>query len=114
MTSENSQIVVLRNQQGDIFLIADSVLEAGRVPENKKQAVEQALAGGEVSGYGFGFLGANFNNTTQVMNNIVTQPVINTGINTAVVIGGVLPGSVAQSVTNTGAAVANIGASQSR
>ena len=34
MTSQNSgQLFVLRNQQGDIFLLSESLVESGRVPE---------------------------------------------------------------------------------
>jgi hypothetical protein len=53
MTTQSNDTFVLRDGEGNIYLVSRQVLEAGRVPENKKAALQQALEG-EVSGYFFG------------------------------------------------------------
>jgi hypothetical protein len=52
MTMQNSQVVILRDTEGTFYLLAPAVLEAGRVPADKQQALQAALSG-EVSGYLF-------------------------------------------------------------
>jgi uncharacterized protein YbjQ (UPF0145 family) len=71
MTTQNSQALILRDQKGDFYVISGETVQAGRVPEDKKQALQEAIAGGagEVSGYLFdntfqnAFTGLSQNNT---------------------------------------------------
>jgi len=72
MTTQNSQALILRDQKGDFYVISGETVQAGRVPEDKKQALQDAISGGgsgEVSGYLFdntfqnAFTGLSQNNT---------------------------------------------------
>jgi hypothetical protein len=49
MSTEN-QALILRDREGNYYVIAPAELEAARVPADQQQALEQALAD-EVSGY---------------------------------------------------------------
>jgi hypothetical protein len=51
MATQNMQTLILRDSEGHFYVISEQVLKAGRVPDNKKQALQQALTA-EVSGYG--------------------------------------------------------------
>ncbi|HZU76963.1 MAG TPA: hypothetical protein VFA70_09385 [Dehalococcoidia bacterium] len=51
MTSDNTRTaIVLRDREGNFYLISQDVLESHRVPEDKKQVLKQALSG-DVAGY---------------------------------------------------------------
>src|SRR5947199_401266 len=45
------QALILRDQQGDFYVITAEAVQAGKVPADKQAALQSALSG-EVSGYG--------------------------------------------------------------
>ena len=45
------QALIVRDSEGNFYVISESVLQQGKVPADKQQALKDAL-GGEVSGYG--------------------------------------------------------------
>ena len=100
--ADTDMVVVLRNQKGDIYLITQAILESGKVPDNKKAAVEAALTG-EVAGYLFN------NNTFQNAFTGLSQN--NTNIGSNVLIGGVLGGNV-QSLSQAGVNVGQASTTQ--
>ena len=55
MANENGamEIVVLRDGQGRYYLLPRTALERARVPEEQQADLEEALGGGDVSGFGF-------------------------------------------------------------
>jgi len=91
MTTQNSQALILRDQKGDFYVISQDVLQAGRVPEDKKQALQEAVSG-EVSGY-------LFDNTLQNAFTNLSQNNSNFGANT--LIGGFV-GANNQSLSQLG------------
>jgi len=98
-----SQSLILRDQQGNFYVISPQAIEAGKVPADKQQALQSAL-GGEVSGYGFFFspdIQSAFTNVGQHNTNI--------GGNTAV--GGII-GLNNQNLTQLGLNSANVGTVQ--
>jgi hypothetical protein len=52
VTTQNTQALILRDSEGNFYVISQDVMNSGRVPDDKKQALQQALSG-EVSGYLF-------------------------------------------------------------
>ena len=67
MTSQQNQVIVLRDPSGDYYLISGDALQAGKVPADKKQVLEQALQQSQdVSGFFFDrSFEQNFSNLTQ-------------------------------------------------
>ena len=54
MTSQQSQVLVLKDGEGNFYLISGDAIQAGRVPEDKKQMLESALQESQdVSGFFF-------------------------------------------------------------
>ena len=54
MTSQQNQVIVLKDGQGNYYLISGDAIQAGRVPEDKKATLEQALQQSQdVSGFFF-------------------------------------------------------------
>jgi hypothetical protein len=51
MANEN-QVLILRDGEGNFYLIGSDAIEAGKVPADKKAVIEQALSG-DVSGFFF-------------------------------------------------------------
>jgi hypothetical protein len=51
MANEN-EVLILRDGEGNFYLISADAIEAGRVPEDKKAALQQAVSG-DVSGFFF-------------------------------------------------------------
>ena len=103
MTTQNIQALILRNQQGDFYVISQDVLEAGRVPEDKKQALQQALTG-EVSGY-------IFDNTFQSAFTNLRQS--NTNLGSNVLIGG-FGGANSQALSQLGVNVGSASTTQAK
>ena len=65
MTTQQNQVLVLRDGEGNFYLISGNALEAGRVPEDKKQMLEQALRESQdVSGF---FFDPKFNTAFQTV-----------------------------------------------
>jgi hypothetical protein len=62
MTTTPTDTLVLKDQTGDYFLVAQAVLERGRVPEEHKVEVERLLAksGDDVTGFFFHFVHPQF------------------------------------------------------
>jgi hypothetical protein len=51
MANEN-QVLILRDGEGNFYLIGSDAIEAGKVPADKRAAIEQALSG-DVAGFFF-------------------------------------------------------------
>jgi len=81
------QVLVLRDGEGNFYLINNETIEAGRVPEEKKQALHEALTG-DVSGFLFG----SFNDKAfQTAFNTLNQS--NTASANNVLVGGLVAGN---------------------
>jgi uncharacterized protein YbjQ (UPF0145 family) len=78
MTTQNTQALIVRDNEGNFYVISQDVLRAGRLSDDKKQALQQAL-GGEVSGYG-AFFSPDINNAFTA----IGQNNTNVGANTFV------------------------------
>jgi len=107
MTTQNSQTLILRDQKGDFFLVSGETVQAGRVPEDKKQALQEAISGGgagEVSGY-------LFDNTFQNAFTGLSQN--NTNVGSNFVLGG-LVGLNNQSLSQLGVNIGTAGTTQAK
>ena len=95
-------VLILRDGDGTFYLITAEAMEAGKVPAEKRQAIEEAVSG-DVSGFFFNdFLFQNaFTNLTQT----------NTAFGSNTLIGGVNVLSP-QTITQIQGNVANINTSQ--
>ena len=98
-----NQALILRDQQGDFYVIPAEAVEAGKVPADKADQLQSAL-GSEVSGYGFFFSPDIQSAFTNVNQN-------NTNIGGNVAVGGLI-GLNNQSLTQLGVNQANVGTSQ--
>ena len=67
MTSQQSQVLVLRDGEGNFYLISPEAIQAGRVPDDKKAALEQGLQESQdVAGFFFNRnFEQNFSNLNQ-------------------------------------------------
>ncbi len=54
MTTEQTQLVLLRDEDGILYAINRAQLQQFRIPEAVQATVDQPLAGTEVSGYSVG------------------------------------------------------------
>ena len=72
------QALIVRDSEGNFYVISESVLKAGKVAADKKQVLQQALTS-EVSGYG-----AFFSPDIQNAFTNVSQGNTNVGANTFV------------------------------
>ena len=106
MATQDSQALIVRDAEGNFYVISQDVLEAGRVPEDKKQALQQALTGdaGEVSGY-------LFDNTLQNAFTSLRQNNTNFGANT--LIGGFV-GANNQSLSQLGVNIGSASTTQAK
>jgi hypothetical protein len=109
MTTQSNDTFVLRDGDGNIYLISRAVLEAGRVPDDKKAALQKALEG-EVSGYGLNF--GNILSAPSFQTAVTTLGQSNTASANNVILGVGLGNS--QAVSQVGANVANINTGQGR
>jgi uncharacterized protein YbjQ (UPF0145 family) len=100
-----TQSLILRDQNGDFYVVSPQAIEAGKVPADKAQQIQSVL-GAEVSGYGFFFSPDIQNAFTNVNQNNT-----NVGFNTAV--GGII-GVNNQSLTQLGVNQANVGTVQNQ
>jgi uncharacterized protein YbjQ (UPF0145 family) len=100
-----SQSLILRDQQGNFYVITPEAVEAGKLSSDQAQKLQSALSG-EVSGYGFFFSPDIQNAFTNVNQNNT-----NVGFNTAV--GGII-GVNNQSLTQLGVNQANVGTVQNQ
>ena len=105
MPSQEIQALILRDSQGHFYVISQQTLEASRVPDDKQQALQQAL-GGEVSGYG-----AFFSPDIQSAFTGLNQGNTNVGGNTFI---GGFAGLNNQNLTQLGVNSANIQTGQVR
>lgn len=101
MTTSSQQLLVLRDGDGNLYVISGDAIQKSRVPEDKKQAVEQALRGSEdVAGFVF--------DTNIFKQTFANVPQTNIQSGTNVVAGALVGGPVLQNVSNTGANIATI------
>jgi hypothetical protein len=76
MADQGTDIVILRDGEGNYYLIAADAVQAGRVPSDKAQLLEKAIAG-DVSGFFLDsvfqsqFAGLSQNNTNRGANTII-------------------------------------------
>ncbi len=54
MATDETEVVVLRDDDGALYVLNRERLQDFRVPKETQDAVEQALAGDEVTGYAAG------------------------------------------------------------
>jgi hypothetical protein len=110
MTTQSNDTFILRDGEGNIFLVSRQAIEAGRVPEDKKAAVQRALEG-EVSGYLFGPSFTNVFSTPTFQNAFTNVGQHNTAIGSNAVVGS-LVGANSQSLSQLGVNVATVGTNQ--
>lgn len=95
-TSNSQQVIVLRDGEGNFYLISEETLKSGRVPADKAQELQKAISG-DVAGFLFD---AGFQNQFQNFQ----QSNTNLGANT--IIGGFAVGNtqlLGQTGINVGA-----------
>lgn len=49
------EAVVLKDADGNYYLLTQEIIQAGRIPPDRTAALEQALTGQDISGYFFDF-----------------------------------------------------------
>ncbi len=98
----NDQAIILRDGEGNFYVISGAALQAGKVPADKVGAIQQAM-GGEVSGYG-AFFSPDF--SSQFARLTSNQQNFNSASQFA---GAAIGGSILQGVTQTGV---NVGGPQ--
>jgi hypothetical protein len=59
------KVLVLKDSDGNYYVLHERAIEAGRVPADKTAELEQAITGQDVSGFLFGFDKINVANITQ-------------------------------------------------
>jgi hypothetical protein len=52
MRTDQAKAMLLRDMEGNYYVLPLDVIERARVPEERKAALEAALGGGDVAGYG--------------------------------------------------------------
>jgi len=108
MTTHTDETLILRNQAGDIYAISAATLQSGRVPDDKKQALEQALSSeqsGDVAGFIF-----DVNSFQNAFTNLSQR---NTNVGSNFVLGG-LVGLNNQSLSQLGVNVGNVSSTQAK
>lgn len=61
-----AKILVLKDGEGNYYVLHERAIEAGRVPVSKKAELEQALMSQDVSGFLFDFTKVNVADITQL------------------------------------------------
>lgn len=61
-----AKILVLKDGEGNYYVLHERAIEAGRVPASKKAELEQALMSQDVSGFLFDFTKVNVADITQL------------------------------------------------
>ena len=102
MANEN-EVLILRDSDGNVYLISANAIEAGRVPDDKKTVLEQALTG-DVAGFFFDDRSFQSAFTSLRQNNTAV------GANTRI---GGLNVLSPQTLTQLQGNIANVGTSQS-
>jgi hypothetical protein len=101
--ADTTQALIVRDSEGNFYVISEATLKAGRVADDKKQALQQALTA-EVSGYG-AFFSPDINNAFTALG----QNNTNVGGNTFVGGFALLNN---QALTQVGLNSANVGTQQ--
>jgi len=94
-----NQSLILRDQQGDFYVVSPQAIEAGKVPADKAQQIQSVL-GSEVSGYGFFF-------SPDIQNAFTNLSQNNTNVGGNVAVGGII-GLNNQNLTQLGLNSANV------
>jgi len=103
MTTQSNQVIVLRDGEGNYYLIGGEAIQAGRVPEDKKQILEQALQESQdVSGF---FFDPKFNTAFQTVGQSNVAGASNVFVGGASVLSP-------QTITQLQGNIANVGSSQ--
>ncbi len=95
----DNQALVLRDQQGDFYVVTPQALQAGKVPADKAQQI-QSILGSEVSGYGFFF-------SPDIQNAFTNLSQHNTNVGSNLAVGGIV-GLNNQNLTQLGLNSANV------
>jgi hypothetical protein len=100
MASETVQVLVLRDGEGNLYLLDRNTIENGRIPEERQAEVQQLLQD-DVGGYFFDIA---------ALNSVINVPQTNnaTANNIALGVFATGPQTIVQVVGNT----ANVGSSQ--
>jgi len=98
-----SQSIILRDQQGNFYVITPEAVEAGKLSSDQAQKLQSALSG-EVSGYGFFF-------SPDIQNAVTNLGQHNTNIGGNTAVGGII-GLNNQNLTQLGLNSANVGTVQ--
>jgi hypothetical protein len=53
MTTANEKVLVLRDNDGNFYLLTEQAIQSARVPQEKMGEVQQALSGSDTSGFYF-------------------------------------------------------------
>jgi len=102
MTMQQGQVVVLRDGEGNYYLIGQDALQAAKVPSDKKQVLQQALQQEDTAGF---FLDANFQRNFVVAN----QSNQASGAN---IMGGFLVAGNSQALTQVQGNILTVGGGQ--
>jgi hypothetical protein len=101
MANENS-VLILRDADGNMYLISGEALEAGKLPADKKATLEQALSS-DVSGFFF--------NDTSFQSAFTSLGQSNSAVGSNVMVGGLNVLSP-QTLTQLQGNIANVGTTQ--
>jgi hypothetical protein len=100
MASETVQVLVLRDGEGNLYLLDRNTIENGRIPDDRRAEVQQLLQD-DVGGYLF---------DVAALSSVINVPQTNTATANNIALGAfaVGPQTIVQVVGNT----ANVGANQ--
>lgn len=105
MTSSQQQVLVLRDGEGNFYLIDGNSIQNARVPADKAQALEKALEESQDTA-GFFFKGPTFTSIVDLSKTAnVGQSNVQSGAN---VIAGSIAGFAPQTLNQTGINVAEV------
>jgi hypothetical protein len=108
MTTHATQMIVLRDGEGTFYVISGEALDAGRVPQEQKKALQEALAG-DVSGFLFSPFGSFNDSAFQTAFNTLNQS--NTASANNVIVGTAVVGN-AQLTNQQQSNLGNVSSSQ--
>jgi len=104
MTTHNDMALCLRDAEGNFYIVSSETWQAGRVPDNKKQALQDAISG-DVSGFLF--------DTSSFQNAFAGLSQNNTNIGSNYAVGGLI-GLNNQSLSQLGLNIGSVSNTQAR
>jgi uncharacterized protein YbjQ (UPF0145 family) len=109
---DSTQAIVLRDSEGNFYLVTQDVLRAARVPEDKVAALQQAVTG-EVTGYLFGPSFTSIFSAPTVQNAATNLNQGNTSLGANSLVGGFVIANN-QSLSQLGLNVGSVSTNQGR